>query len=177
MKQIFLPLLLSLGTPHLVTAQTTPAMQWAELMGKLQADAAQRATQQQQVDIAKQRLQVEQQHEQFLEQQGHSAKQAVTRDQSPTLDLKIASEFPELLEDNARVQRGEKPQSELFKRTARIFSELATDDPTMKTSPALVIQAARVARMEIETEAIWKQLEEQMDAAKAQIAALRSTRP
>jgi hypothetical protein len=72
--------------------------------------------------------------------------------QSVAVDQRLSREFPELLDDNQRVQRGEKPQSELFGRTSRIFRELVADDPSLKASPGAMLMAARQAKRELEQE-------------------------
>jgi hypothetical protein len=69
-----------------------------------------------------------------------------------TYDAKLGQEFPELVADNARMQRGEKPQNELTKRTAQIFQEMVADDATLKNSPAAILTAARTAKRLLEAE-------------------------
>jgi hypothetical protein len=66
--------------------------------------------------------------------------------------LKVAQEFPELIEDNERVTRGEKPQTEVFKRTGRIFSEALGLDPSLENSLGAVLLAARLASMQLADE-------------------------
>src|SRR5690348_9268711 len=46
-----------------------------------------------------------------------------------SIDNRLSTEFPELVEDNRRVQRGEKPQSELFTRAAAEYRQMIEDDP------------------------------------------------
>lgn len=72
--------------------------------------------------------------------------------QSVAIDNRLAREFPELLEDNQRVHRGEKPQTELFNRTSTIFRELVADDPTLKNSPGAMLMAARQAKGQLDAE-------------------------
>ena len=70
-----------------------------------------------------------------------------------SVDTQIAREFPEILEDNARVNRKEAPQSELYKRTSRIFQEMVADEPALKNARGTILIAARQAKRLMEAEA------------------------
>jgi hypothetical protein len=64
----------------------------------------------------------------------------------------FARDFPEILEDSARVGRAEEPQSELYRSTARIFSELVSLEPALRDSQLISYMAARLAKLEIAAE-------------------------
>ena len=63
---------------------------------------------------------------------------------------RLNSEFPELLQDAARVKRGEQPKSELYTETQRIYQELAEEDPSLVGSKSLLLLAARQAKKNID---------------------------
>lgn len=76
--------------------------------------------------------------------------------QARQFDDKLSREFPELMEANARIDRGQAANSPLFERTAKHYNALADDTPGLKhNSPAgraLMLAAARMAKTEIESE-------------------------
>jgi hypothetical protein len=69
----------------------------------------------------------------------------VTRD----FNAALAAEFPELIEDSDRVQRGEKPLTQLYQRTARVFHELVTAGPALFDEGEAILAAARIAKEEM----------------------------
>ena len=66
---------------------------------------------------------------------------------------KFAGEFPEIWEDNARVDRGEKPQSELWNRTSKIYRTMVTENPQLAKDRETLVVAARQAKRELAAEA------------------------
>lgn len=81
------------------------------------------------------------------------ADQKISRaQQASTIDQKIGREFPDLIADNDRVQRGEKPQTEMYKRTGKILQELVADDPSLKNSTGALMAAARMAKQQLDAE-------------------------
>lgn len=64
----------------------------------------------------------------------------------------FAQEFPEIAADNARMTRGEKPETELFQRASAIFREMVADDPALKKSQGALTAAARAAKRELAAE-------------------------
>lgn len=67
-----------------------------------------------------------------------------------TLDQVLARDFPELVEDSARVQRKEVAQTALYKRTSKIFGKLVDDFPVLQSKSSAIIWAGWIARWEIE---------------------------
>lgn len=65
---------------------------------------------------------------------------------------RIAREFPDIAADSARVAKGEKPETELFKRAGAIYRAAVSDDPSLKGSKGLLLISARQAQKEIELE-------------------------
>jgi hypothetical protein len=86
----------------------------------------------------------------------------------------FAQEFPEIAADNARMNRGEKPQSELFQRASAIFREMVADDPSLKKSQGALTAAARAAKRELAAEK--KAMENDRDERRARIDAQRPER-
>ena len=74
----------------------------------------------------------------------------------------LAAEFPEIIADRERVQRGEKPQSAIFQRTSKLFEAAQQLDPILKNSLGGVYLCALMAREEL--------AEEQPGAPKAPLA-------
>lgn len=68
------------------------------------------------------------------------------------MDAQLA-QYPELLEDTKRVNRGEAPQTEMYKRTQANFKEMIEIDPSLRNSPAALVTAARNAKKDIDMEA------------------------
>lgn len=68
------------------------------------------------------------------------------------MDAQLA-QYPELMEDTKRVNRGEAPQTEMYKRTQANFKEMIEIDPSLRNSPAALVTAARNAKKDIEMEA------------------------
>lgn len=66
---------------------------------------------------------------------------------------KFASEFPEMAADSARVSKGEKPQSELFKRAGVLYRAAVDEDPSLKGSKGLLLMVARQAKKDLADEA------------------------
>lgn len=62
---------------------------------------------------------------------------------------RIANEFPEIAEDSRRLERGEKPQSELFRLAGEIYRGLVADDSTLKGTNGALLIAARQAKAQI----------------------------
>ncbi len=73
-----------------------------------------------------------------------------------TFDDQMNREFPELLADNARVDRGESPTSPIYLKTAANYRELARDAGVTRhdtqAARGLMLAAARMAKKEIDME-------------------------
>jgi hypothetical protein len=67
--------------------------------------------------------------------------------------MKFAREFPEIAEDNARVDRGEKAQSELWNRTSKIYRAMVDENPELAKDRETIVLAARQAKRELAAEA------------------------
>lgn len=63
---------------------------------------------------------------------------------------RLEAEFPEMMEDSARVGKGLAPKSELFLKAGEIYRELVDMDPSLKNSRGLLLIAARQAKAAIE---------------------------
>lgn len=87
---------------------------------------------------------------------------------------RFAQEFPEIAEDNARMNRGEKPQHELFRRASAIFREMVADDPSVAKSQGALMAAARAAKREIAAEK--KAMENDRQERRSRIDAQRPER-
>jgi len=81
-----------------------------------------------------------------------SPQQNVARDDDEW-EKKFAREFPEITEDSARINRGEKPQSELWDRTSKIYREMVAKNPQLANDRESLVLAARQAKRELAAEA------------------------
>jgi hypothetical protein len=69
------------------------------------------------------------------------------------LYFELILEVPDLVEDGKRVACGERPHSEIFKRTADVLARMEESDPSLKAFPEVaLLAAARIAKLELETE-------------------------
>lgn len=62
---------------------------------------------------------------------------------------RLEAEFPEMMEDSARVSKGLAPKSELFVKAGEIYRDLVDMDPSLKNSRGLLLIAARQAKAAI----------------------------
>jgi hypothetical protein len=62
---------------------------------------------------------------------------------------RLETEFPEMMEDSARVAKGLAPKSELFTKAGEIYRDLVDLDPSLKNSRGLLLIAARQAKAAI----------------------------
>lgn len=62
---------------------------------------------------------------------------------------RLEAEFPEMMEDSARVAKGLAPKSELFVKAGEIYRDLVDMDPSLKNSRGLLLIAARQAKAAI----------------------------
>lgn len=62
---------------------------------------------------------------------------------------RLEAEFPEMMEDSARVAKGLAPKSDLFIKAGEIYRELVDLDPSLKNSRGLLLIAARQAKAAI----------------------------
>lgn len=98
--------------------------------------------------------------EQFVAEVGNVEKRLMakveeklaTNTRHQQIDQQLAK-FPDLQADAARVAAGQTPQTELYKRTQVHFRQMVADDAGMKSSPAALLAAARMAQKEIDLEA------------------------
>ncbi len=67
--------------------------------------------------------------------------------------MKLAQDYPEIAKDSERVDRGERPQSELFKRTGELYREAVAIDPSLKGSKGLLLLVAKQAKGELDAKA------------------------
>lgn len=74
-----------------------------------------------------------------------------TNNRHNQMDAELAK-FPDLMADSNRVKNGLAPQSEHYKRTQQHFREMVDLDPSLKSSSAALIKAARMAARELELE-------------------------
>lgn len=81
------------------------------------------------------------------EQRMEGRMQAVRQDAE--FGARIAQEFPEIAEDSKRIDRGEKPKSDLFMAASRIYQQLVADDPALKDTNGALLIAARQAKAEV----------------------------
>lgn len=68
-------------------------------------------------------------------------------------DQQFNREFPDIAADGLRIQRGEQPKTEAFKRAQQHFKDMIADDPSLRDSPAALRAAAKMATKELEMEA------------------------
>lgn len=66
---------------------------------------------------------------------------------------RLHTEFPEMMEDSARVSKGLAPKSELFQVAREIYRDYVDMDPSLKDSRGLLLIAARQAKAQIEAKA------------------------
>ena len=72
-------------------------------------------------------------------------------------DKNMQKEFPELFEDNKRVDAGERPETELYQRTAKHFRQLTREagiKPESVAARGMMLAAARMAKQEIRMEGL-----------------------
>lgn len=72
-------------------------------------------------------------------------------------DQNMQKEFPELFEDNKRVDAGDRPQTELYHRTAKHFKQLTREagiKPESVAARGMMLAAARMAKQEIKMEGL-----------------------
>lgn len=69
--------------------------------------------------------------------------------QDAEFSARISAEFPEIAEDSQRLNRNEKPQTELFAAASRIYRQMVADDPALEGTNGALLIAARQAKAEI----------------------------
>lgn len=87
----------------------------------------------------------------LLEQERRTETKIAAARQDAEFGMKIAKEFPEIAEDSERLQRGETPKTELFKRAGEIYRSAVAEDPSLKGTNGLLLIAARQAKAELAT--------------------------
>ncbi len=81
-------------------------------------------------------------------QDGQRDTEAVRSDAE--FSMKLEREFPEILADSKLVSAGERPKTELFKRTREIYQEAVAEDPSLEASKGAMLMAARQAKRELD---------------------------
>jgi hypothetical protein len=68
------------------------------------------------------------------------------------IDTELGTNYPDVWQDSKRVARGEKPQTEMYRRSAINLQQMVADDPKLKNSPAALLAAVRMAKKELDLE-------------------------